>query len=110
MAGEIFIRVVVPTRELPDVFILGGYGPLVTGGGGSGGGSGSGSGTLLFQSEAISDGAQSVTLPQTPTAIKGVFINGLRQGPNEGQISGGHVLLPAGLNIVAGDHILIEYQ
>lgn len=59
---------------------------------------------------AVADGAVDITLPNINTALGiNVFINGVREPQNGFTFTATTASLPAGLDIIAGDVVHIEY-
>jgi hypothetical protein len=98
------IRVLIPANDaiivsVYDVALRGPTGP-----------SGSSNSTTKFI--APQDGAQTLTYPSLPAlaGIEAVYINGLRQAPATGSLSGSTVTLDALLEIITGDEIQIDVK
>ena len=58
---------------------------------------------------AAADGTQTIDLPSAPKGIVALHINGLLQRRSAYVVAGQTVTVPATMNIIAGDTVIIEF-
>ena len=70
----------------------------------------SGASTLEeIEIDITKDGAQTITISDTPTAGYSLCINGLRQSKSAYSLSGNTLILPVGLQLFTGDVVSLLY-